>query len=406
MRLVKFLLLTMGATIFLAAGANAQTAVEGGTGLFFVDKAATLGDGAIGVGLHLGSERYWIGDQPATETVYTGSVTAGFGDRFELSVAAPYRSRNTEGGLDDSGIADGMLKAKYQLFHHQEYGLRLSVAALLTLPLGDKNKGFGAEQAFPGAAVMLDKEYEDVTWSFNVGYVAANKAELGFDPYTIYGAGVEWFPTETPLALITEISGRAWSSVLQGRDDFSNLHFGARYYINDNVTAQAAYGSWTGGSYASYRYVAGVTVGFGLGRKTTGATTGVVPVTVAPTEETTVGTAPTMTITLGTAHFQFDHSTLTAEAKKVLDENAAALREHPTMVVVIEGHTDSKGSKAYNQKLGLRRAVAAKVYLTEQGVAADRMSVVSYGEERPVADNATPEGQAKNRRADFVIQDK
>jgi len=65
---------------------------------------------------------------------------------------------------------------------------------------------------------------------------------------------------------------------------------------------------------------------------------------------------------------------------------------------VIEGHTDSVGKKAYNQKLSERRAAAVREYLKSEGIATDRMTVEGFGEERPVADNATAEGRAHNRR--------
>ncbi len=409
MRLLKFLLLAMGMTVSLATGALAQTAIEGGNGLFFVDKAKTIGDGAIGVGLSLANQRFWLGDNPVTETVYAGSVTAGFGDRFEFSLAAPYRSQDPDRGDTVSGMGDGMAKAKYELLHHQEFGLRLSAAALLTLPLGDKDKGLGSGQAFPGVALLLDKEYENVTWSFNAGYVAANKTELGYDPYAIWAPGSSGSPSRNRWPISPKSTGKVWSDIKQGRDDSTTYHLGARYYINDNVSAHAAYGSWGGGQYSSYRYLAGVTVGVGLGRKATEAVstglineTGPAPVVPVVVE---APAAPVMTITLGTALFPFDKSILTDDAKAVIDANVAILNAHPEVNIVVEGHTDSTGSEAYNQKLGMRRALSAKKYLVTKGIAPERITPTTFGESRPVADNATREGRAKNRRADFVIQD-
>jgi len=71
--------------------------------------------------------------------------------------------------------------------------------------------------------------------------------------------------------------------------------------------------------------------------------------------------------------------------------------------VIIEGHTDSQGSDAMNQKLSQARAEAVRKYLISQGISAALLEVQAYGESRPVADNATAEGREKNRRVEFII---
>ena len=84
-----------------------------------------------------------------------------------------------------------------------------------------------------------------------------------------------------------------------------------------------------------------------------------------------------------------------------LEQNAVYLRSNPALKVVIEGHCDDRGSDEYNLALGERRAVAAKNYLVSLGIAAERLSVISYGEEQPLVTAANEEGWAKNRRAEF-----
>ena len=101
-------------------------------------------------------------------------------------------------------------------------------------------------------------------------------------------------------------------------------------------------------------------------------------------------------------HFDFDKSTLRPEAIKILDDAVMKLQANPTLTVTIEGHTDSVGTAEYNLSLGERRANAVRDYLLNRGIAAARLRTVSYGEERPIADNNTPEGRALNRRAHFV----
>ncbi|NKF23595.1 OmpA family protein [Solimonas marina] len=109
------------------------------------------------------------------------------------------------------------------------------------------------------------------------------------------------------------------------------------------------------------------------------------------------------TITLSGVNFDFDKSTLTLNAKTILDDVAAALIAAPDIHVEVAGHTDSRGSDAYNQKLSQARAEAVMAYLGEHGVAADRMTAHGYGETEPVADNDTDEGRERNRRVELRI---
>ena len=101
-------------------------------------------------------------------------------------------------------------------------------------------------------------------------------------------------------------------------------------------------------------------------------------------------------------HFDFDRSTLRPEAIQILDRAVMTLQGNPTLTVTIEGHTDSVGTAEYNLSLGERRANAVRDYLLSRGIAAGRMRTVSYGEERPVADNGTDAGRMMNRRAHIV----
>jgi outer membrane protein OmpA-like peptidoglycan-associated protein len=102
-------------------------------------------------------------------------------------------------------------------------------------------------------------------------------------------------------------------------------------------------------------------------------------------------------------HFDFDMYTLRPEATRVLDEAVKALQSDPTLRVQIEGHTCSIGTAEYNLALGDRRATAVRTYLASRGVPTDRLSTVSYGEERPKYDNAREETRRLNRRAALTV---
>jgi len=107
-------------------------------------------------------------------------------------------------------------------------------------------------------------------------------------------------------------------------------------------------------------------------------------------------------IILEGVNFETAKTTLLPEAKTILDQVAASLLENPTIEVAIHGHTDNVGGAKYNMQLSLGRAEAVKAYLVSKGVAANRITTKGYGFTKPIADNSTPEGRAKNRRIEFV----
>jgi OOP family OmpA-OmpF porin len=100
-------------------------------------------------------------------------------------------------------------------------------------------------------------------------------------------------------------------------------------------------------------------------------------------------------------NFEFDSAKLTADSKASLDDGLKILMRHTDLEVEIAGHTDSTGAEAYNQQLSLRRAEAVRDYLVANGVDAARLTVKGYGESQPVADNASKEGRAENRRVEM-----
>jgi peptidoglycan-associated lipoprotein len=102
--------------------------------------------------------------------------------------------------------------------------------------------------------------------------------------------------------------------------------------------------------------------------------------------------------------FPVDKYALSDEAKSKLDEFAERLKtENKNVYLEIQGHTDSTGPEVYNHRLGESRAEAVRRYLSQKGVALNRMSTISYGEEEPVDSNKTRDGRSKNRRVVVVV---
>jgi outer membrane protein OmpA-like peptidoglycan-associated protein len=106
----------------------------------------------------------------------------------------------------------------------------------------------------------------------------------------------------------------------------------------------------------------------------------------------------------GSVLFASNQTRLLPSAEKRLDEVAEALRDAPDRNVLVEGHTDGRGTDAYNEALSQARADAVRAYLVDRGVAAERIRSAGMGKRAPAADNATAEGRANNRRVEIVIE--
>ena len=97
--------------------------------------------------------------------------------------------------------------------------------------------------------------------------------------------------------------------------------------------------------------------------------------------------------------FATNESVLTTASRETLRKQAAWLRKNSKITIVLEGHADERGTREYNLALGERRANAAKDYLMTYGISSDRISVLSYGKERPVDSGSNPLAWSKNRRS-------
>ena len=107
---------------------------------------------------------------------------------------------------------------------------------------------------------------------------------------------------------------------------------------------------------------------------------------------------------LADVFFDFDKYDIRPTDAKTLDSNASWLKSNPNHLVLIEGHCDERGTNEYNLALGERRAKSTMNYLVSQGVQASRITIISYGEERPQCTEHTEACWAKNRRAHFLVK--
>lgn len=110
-----------------------------------------------------------------------------------------------------------------------------------------------------------------------------------------------------------------------------------------------------------------------------------------------------MLLALQRVHFAVDKDTLSDESRTALNEAATRLKKLPKVHLYVDGHADETGTTEYNLQLGGKRANAVRTYLERSGIEADRLHVVSFGEEQPLAEGSDSDSLAKNRRVDFRV---
>ena len=101
--------------------------------------------------------------------------------------------------------------------------------------------------------------------------------------------------------------------------------------------------------------------------------------------------------------FGFDQSNLTTDARTNLDKLVAILQKYPETNIEVQGHTDSKGTTRYNQKLSEERASTVSYYLSGNGITTSRLTIIGFGETLPKYTNTTDDGQTQNRRVEFLV---
>ncbi|RON08390.1 porin [Pseudomonas brassicacearum] len=190
-----------------------------------------------------------------------------------------------------------------------------------------------------------------------------------------------------------------------GRDKSTYLTTGAgaKWYITDNLYARAGLeadykldnGRW------DYQALVGLGVNFGG----TGGKVAPAPVAAAPAPEPEPE-APVAEVVRVQLDVKFDFNKAVVKPNSYGDVKNLAdfMKQYPNTTTVVEGHTDSVGPDAYNQRLSQKRADAVKQVLVKDGVEANRIHSVGYGKSRPIADNATEAGRTANRRVEAQVE--
>ena len=216
---------------------------------------------------------------------------------------------------------------------------------------------------------------------------------VGLRPFVSAGVGHQSLSNLTPRT---------------GRDHttFGNVGAGAKYYFTENVFAKASVDGMYGFDNNQAEWMAGVGFGVNFGGSTKPVAAPVAePAPVEPVVyEEVEEVAEAVRVELD-VKFDFDKADVKQDSYSDIENLAEFMKQYPQTATTVEGHTDSVGNAAYNQKLSERRAAAVRDTLVNQyGVEANRVNAVGYGKDRPVADNATSEGRAINRRVEASVE--
>jgi peptidoglycan-associated lipoprotein len=129
--------------------------------------------------------------------------------------------------------------------------------------------------------------------------------------------------------------------------------------------------------------------------------------TAAAADESALGDSDSgKAMGLQTVFFPYDSIVLDGAAKAALKNNAELMKKNASLKVQIEGHCDQRGGIQYNIALGEKRANSTRKYLEDMGVEGDRLTIISFGKEKPLDQATSEEAYAKNRRANFVLTSK
>jgi len=337
-----------------------------------------------------------------------------------LDVPVSYTDSDVAGVKDGFDIDNIKLNGKVQLMDPGTGGLGLAVVPFVEFPTGD-NTHFTSNGKFNwgglGVAELVSRRLRgSVNFGYKVNDDIGNSKEVneilfaGGLGFLLLGEQPILGADQHRLELLGEVFGST-SANHAFKDEYqtpTEFLAGGRYYHPSGIQAGLGGGRriTDGINGPDYRIVA--TVGYSWQPKPPPPPAPPPPPT--PPQEKVVVTEEQI-ITLEPIYFDFDKSTIKPVSYPILDQVVKVMNERPTMRVRVEGHTDSKGTEAYNQKLSQRRSEAVVKYLIGKGIDPSRLEAIGYGKSRPVAPNSNtdgsdnPTGRAKNRRTEFhVIQ--
>jgi outer membrane protein OmpA-like peptidoglycan-associated protein len=433
-----------------------QPSLLGTTGYFDLPTSESLRQGNFAVGLFPMFEKVFTADLGAGDDFtrlrldrYSATLSGAFGilDNLELGVAV--RGVNTaaefkefsggdvsSGDVHKTGLGKIRVGLKYRPAELDFTGLKtigfagLALEPFVDIDIHGSERGFSYpyrdQDTVYGINLLMGGQAGPIGIHWRFGYSRTDGSnvdnfEVLGSPFRIDGPGLSDGERISYTLALNFQPTPALNLILKGDGDTSARHpWDKREDHRVNALAGAIYGLPNGlavhaawqvdlhdptpdrrGNDLDYRIISGVSYSFA---RPVAAPPPLPALPPPPPPPAPPAERRVERIVLQSVHFEFDKSRLTPLGRQVLDEAAQKLQENPNLSVEIEGHTDSIGTDLYNLGLGKRRAEAVKGYLVlRHQVDSNRMTALSYGESRPIADNRTAEGRALNRRVEFKV---
>ncbi|GGK06011.1 OmpA family protein [Pseudomonas matsuisoli] len=249
-------------------------------------------------------------------------------------------------------------------------------------------------------------EYHDLRTDRSVGNDDVKGSLAGLDAIYHFGTPGAGLRPYVSAGFAHQSLGQAAPRSGRNHTTFGNLGLGAKYYFTENFYARAGLDGMYNIDDDQGEWAAGVGVGLNFGGNAGQEVAAVEPAPApAPAPAPEPEPAPEVVRVELDVKFDFDRAQVKQESYADIQNLADFMNQYPQTSTTVEGHTDSVGTDAYNQRLSERRANAVRDVLVNQyGVQNNRVSSVGYGESRPVADNATEEGRAINRRVEAEVE--
>ena len=254
------------------------------------------------------------------------------------------------------------------------YGLRFAgrVAESVLVEVG-YDRIDNADYSLPNESTDVSRYYLDVVKEFYT--------ESKLSPYILGGMGYEYMSNEIQ-SMDSDFFAQYGAGVRYAAAEFLHLKAEIRHLISFDGRSDVI-------------GMVGFSIPFGTYTRE--------PVAVAEPERIVEEKPVLSHIHTFSVQFPFDSSAIAPKYNAEIQDFAQSMKENPNQTAIISGHTDSTGDANYNEKLSQRRADAVKEAIIQEGVEAERLQSKGYGEARPIADNATKEGRAQNRRVEAEI---
>lgn len=254
------------------------------------------------------------------------------------------------------------------------YGLRFAgrVAESVLVEVG-YDRIDNADYSLPNESTDVSRYYLDIVKEFYT--------ENKFSPYILGGMGYEYMSNEIQ-SMDSDFFTQYGAGVRYAMAEFFHLKAELRHLISFDGRSDVI-------------GMVGFSIPFGAYTRE--------PVAVAEPERIIEEQPVLSHIHTFSVQFPFDSSVVAPKYNAEIQDFAQSMKENPNQTAIISGHTDSTGDANYNEKLSQRRADAVKEAIIQEGVEAERLQSKGYGETRPIADNATKEGRAQNRRVEAEI---